>query len=192
GAPLESFGYAELEGRPVSLREVRVPAGQVLGPLPAAALPGLIAALRRAEDRLATAAALGLLARCLEEARAAASAPREGGKPAASHQLVRFELAEMLTQLQTAELLALRAAAAAAAGSPEAERLGLCAKVFASEAACRVSDQALGILAGAGYLRSHPVARALAEARLGCLAGHSSHAARLALADDVLARLAPV
>jgi alkylation response protein AidB-like acyl-CoA dehydrogenase len=191
GAPLESFGYAELDGRPASFWQVRVPAGSVLGPLPADRLAVLVAALRRAEDRLATAAGLGLLARCLEEARAAASAPREGGKPAASHQLVRFDLAEMLTQLQTAELLALRAAAAAA-GSPEAERLGLCAKVFASEAACRVSDQALGILAAAGYLRTHPVARALAEARLGCLAGHSSHAARMALADDVLARLAPV
>ncbi len=188
GAPLASFGYAELDGRPVRLRQVRVPPGQVLGPLPAGELA---AALRRAEDRQATAASLGLMARCLEAAREAAQAPRAGGKPAMSHQLVRFELAEVLTQLQTAELLALRAAAAEAAGAPDAARLALCAKLFASEAACRVSDQALGILGAAGYLEAHPVARAVAEARFACLAGHGPRAARLAIADEVLARLAP-
>jgi hypothetical protein len=191
GAPLDSFGFAELDSRPVRFDSARVPAGRVLGPLPPAREAELGGALRRAEDDLATGVALGLIERCLAEARTAADAPRASGKPKAAHQLVRFTLAELLTLKQTAELLALRAAAAAAGARPEASRLGLTAKVFATEAACRVSDAALGIVASAGYRRSHPVARAVAEARFGTLTGHDSRAARMAIADELLERLAP-
>jgi alkylation response protein AidB-like acyl-CoA dehydrogenase len=191
GQPMDALGYGELLTCPVHFAGVEVAAADALGPFDAEQQADVGQWLRRSEDAVLTANALGLMQRCLDEAARAATAERGGGKPAAAHQLVRFDLAEMLTQLQTAELLALRAAAAADAGERRADELALCAKVFATEAACTVSDQALGILAAAGYRRDHPVARALVQARFGPLAGHSSHAARMAIADAVLARLAP-
>ncbi len=191
GQPIDALGYAELLTCPVHFAGVEVAAEYALGPFDAEQQADVGEWLRRSEDAVLTANALGLMQRCLDEASRAATTARGGGKPAAAHQLVRFDLAEMLTQLQTAELLALRAAAAADAGERRADELGLCAKVFATEAACTVADQALGILAAAGYRRDHPVARALVQARFGPLAGHSSHAARMHIADALLARLAP-
>ena len=146
----------------------------------------LVEEMRGAEDRMATANAIGITDRCLEEAKAYSSQPREGGKPAAGYQAVRFKLAEMLTQLQTADMLACRAAVAQEKNDLEAQTLWLCAKVFATETACRVSDEALRILSAEGYSANHVVAQALLDSRFGPLTGHCTNAARMNIADYLL------
>ncbi|MBN2493071.1 MAG: acyl-CoA dehydrogenase [Deltaproteobacteria bacterium] len=181
GEPIDTLGFQALGTCPVAFESVAVGRERVIE-----APDDPREALRWAEDRAVTAIAVGICKLSLDRARQAADAPRQAGKPPAGYQVVRFQLAEMLTLLQTAELLARRAAAESSDRS-----LALCAKVFATEAACRLSDSALSILASAGYRRDEPVARALLEARFGTLAGHSSQVARMAIADDALARLAP-
>ena len=183
GPRIHTLGYEALCTAPLRLNDVRVPKGQVIGPV---AEGKLIADLRSAEDRAVTAASLGILWLCLEEATQFANTPREGGKPPAGYQMVRFTLAEMLTLTQTAEILANRAFAAIAGNDREADSLLLCAKVFATESACKVSEQALQIMASSGYQRPNPVERAFRNARLGPIVGHTSEVARMAIADDIL------
>ncbi len=190
GEPIDSLGYPELLTCPVEFDDVRVEKARVVGPFAENEKPDPGERLRRAEDRAATACALGIAWLCLDEAKRAANRPGSTKKPPAGYQAVRFALAEMLTLAQTAEWLALRAACLAAAGRREADTLALCAKVFATETACKVSDSALSILASSGYRRDDPVARALVNARFGTMTGHCSNAARMAIADDALARLA--
>ncbi len=183
GPRIRTLGYEALCTSPLSLNDVHVPAGGMIGPL---SEDQLIGDLRAAEDRAMTAASLGILRLCLEEAIQFANTPKEGAKPPAGHQIIRFTLAEMLTLTQTAEILAQRAVAAIAANDREAGSLLLCAKVFATESACTVSQQALQIMASSGYQRPNPVERAFRNSRLGPIVGHTSEVARMTIADHVL------
>ena len=187
GERIETFGYEELMLSAVHLDGVFVPDERVIGPLPGV---DLLAEFRWAEDRTLIAASLGIARRCFEEARKNADQPRGDGKPPAAHQVIRFALAEMLAQIQTAEILALRAAAAEGQEDREAASLLLCAKVLATETACRVAEQAMQILTSTGFRKGNPVERAFRNARLGPILGHTSEVARQAIADDVLARFA--
>jgi alkylation response protein AidB-like acyl-CoA dehydrogenase len=186
GPPIITPGYGALRTSPVTLQEVRLPAGRLLVPTPGC---DLTAELHAAQDAAATAAAAGILRLALEEAQRGAAIVRADGKPPAAHQAVRFALAEMLAVTQTAELLSFRAAAAKAKDDPEQAELALCAKVFASEAAGRVTEQALQILGAAGYRQGHPAERIARNARLGMIVGHPSEAARMEIADRVIARM---
>jgi alkylation response protein AidB-like acyl-CoA dehydrogenase len=181
GPRIRTLGYDALCTSPLRLNDVHVPAGSMIAP------QDITGDLRAAEDRAAIAAALGILGLCLEEATQFANTPKEkGAKPPAGYQIVRFTLAEMLTLTQTSEILANRAFAAVAANDREADSLLLCAKVFAAESACTVSQQALQIMASAGYQRPNPVERAFRNARLGPIVGHTSEVARMSIADDIL------
>jgi alkylation response protein AidB-like acyl-CoA dehydrogenase len=182
GPRIRTLGYDALCTSPLRLNDVHVPASNMIAP------QDIIGDLRAAEDRTAVAAALGIMVLCLEEATQFANTPKEEGvKPPAGHQIIRFTLAEMLTLYQTSEILANRAFAAIAGEDREAQSLLLCAKVFAAESACTVSQQALQIMASSGYQRPNPVERAFRNARLGPIVGHTSEVARMSIADDILA-----
>ena len=98
------------------------------------------------------------------------------------------KLAEMLTLLQTARLLAYRAAWMAGAGDREAGVLALCAKVFASESAERVASQALQILGAHGYLRGNPAEEGYRNAKYLQIAGTSSEISRMKIGDALAKR----
>jgi alkylation response protein AidB-like acyl-CoA dehydrogenase len=184
GERISTVGYQTLCPAPIGLEKVQVGKDRVLGPLPED--PHVL--VRECEDMTFTATSLGLLRRCVEHAKESADRPRAGGRPPAANQAVRFSLAEMLTLLQTAEILAYRAFAAVSDGDREATSLLQCAKVFATEAACQVSEQAMQIMGISGYVKGNPVERAFRQARLGTILGHSSRAARMSIADAILAR----
>lgn len=188
---LDMLGFRQLCTCPLELRQVEVASERVV--LPAGRQEnGLPEQVRRGWDEALADVACGLMRLCLQQARQAAAVERVSGKPPAGYQAVRFSLAEMLTLLQTAELLCLRAAWAGAAGQRQAAALALCAKVFATENACRVADQALQICAAAGYDQDGPVARALRDSRLGLIAGHPDQVARQAIARKVLNEVGPL
>ncbi len=185
GERMDTLGYKELCTCPLELRDVRLEPESVIGPFDASEVD-LLQELRASWDRALTGTACGTMRLCLDQTRASADVKRTHGKPPAGYQSVRFALAEMLTLSQTAELLALRAAWAAATGDREAASLALCAKVFATDTACKVADKALQITAAAGYSQPNPVERAFRNARLGTIMGHTSQVARMAIADNVL------
>jgi alkylation response protein AidB-like acyl-CoA dehydrogenase len=108
---------------------------------------------------------IGIASQCVGMARAAleiavryAHERQAFGKPIFEHQAVSFRLADMATTLEAANQLTLHAAALKDAGQPCLTEASM-AKLFASEAAERISSDALQTLGGAGYLQDFGVER---------------------------------
>ena len=89
---------------------------------------------------------------------------RQFGQPIAEFEAIRFKLAERATDLDAARLLALRAAWLRDRGRAFTREASM-AKLFASEAAQRITDQALQIFGGYGYMRDYAVERYARDAR---------------------------
>ena len=90
--------------------------------------------------------AVELMRRVFEIANTHAKDTREDGKKLIGRQEYGFRLAEMFTLLQTAELLACKAAWMEAEGVHEAPVVAGCAKVFCTETAAEIASTALDIL----------------------------------------------
>ena len=108
---------------------------------------------------------IGIASQCVGMAQAAleiavryAHERRAFGKTIFEHQAVSFRLADMATSLEAARQLTLHAAALKDAGQPCLTEASM-AKLFASEAAERISSDALQTLGGAGYMREFGVER---------------------------------
>lgn len=135
----------------------RVPASHRLGDEGRGFALGL-----RTLDRLRAtvgAAACGMGARALEEALGHARTRHQFGKPLAEQQLVQQKLARMATELCAARLLVYRAAQVADGGAERVTLEAAMAKLYATEAAQRIVDDAVQVLGGAGVMASHPVDR---------------------------------
>jgi alkylation response protein AidB-like acyl-CoA dehydrogenase len=109
--------------------------------------------------------ACGIARAALEAALAWVRERKISGQPLADYQAIQFMLADMKTELEAARLMTLRAAALRQAGERFTREAAM-AKLFASEAAQRITDQALQIHGGYGYTRGLPLERYVRDARI--------------------------
>ena len=141
----------------------RVPASQLVGEEGkgfAVALAALDA------GRLGIAAcATGVAQAALDAAAAWARERRQFGRPIADFQGVSFLLADMATAVEAARALYLSAARRKDRGLPYGPQAAM-AKLFASDAAMRVTTDAVQVLGGYGYVEDFPVARLMREAKV--------------------------
>ena len=142
--------------------------------------------LRAWEDQILTIAGLGLMHRSYESALKYAREHKSGGKPIIAYQEIAFKLSEMLTLLQTSQLLAYRAAWMDETGDRETDILARCAKVFCSESAQEVANQAMQILGIHGYCSHNQVEEGCRDARYLQVAGTSSEISRMKIADGLM------
>ncbi len=110
------------------------------------------------------ASCVGLAQRAVELARDHARRRVTFGKPLAERQAIQFMLAEMAVDVQAARLLVWEAAQRVDAGEACTTEAAM-AKLFGLEMVGRVTDQALRICGGIGYLRGHPIERIYRDAR---------------------------
>lgn len=116
--------------------------------------------------RIAVAAqALGMARAAYDRAIAYAKERRTFGKPIIEHQAVGFRLAEMATQLHAAELMVFHAATLRDRGV-ECLKEASMAKLFASEMAERVCNDAIQTLGGYGYLEDFELERIYRDVRV--------------------------
>jgi alkylation response protein AidB-like acyl-CoA dehydrogenase len=111
------------------------------------------------------ACAVGLAQAAVDHACAYAKERKQFGRPIASFQGLGFLLADMATQVSAARALLLAAARLKDAGRPfsiEAAK----AKLFATDAAMKVTTDAVQVLGGYGYVQDHPVERWFREAKM--------------------------
>jgi alkylation response protein AidB-like acyl-CoA dehydrogenase len=106
------------------------------------------------------------------------------GKPIVEHQAIGFKLADMLTSLHAAALVTYQAAGAIDAGRPVTREAAM-AKLFASETAVRVTDEAARILASYGLAMEYPVQRYFRDARFLLPGGGTSEILRLVIGRDL-------
>jgi len=185
GRRLPTLGYDGVTISPLSLQNCPVSSGSCLGPFED---DEPLRKVRSWEDEILTAASLGLMRSALDSASEYARAHRSGGKPIIAYQEIGFKLAEMLTLLQTAQLLSYRAAWMAETGDRETEILGHCAKVFCAESAERVTSASMQILGQQGYLRGNPAEEGYRNAKYLQIAGTSTEISRVKIGDGVLGR----
>ncbi len=112
------------------------------------------------------------------------------GRPIAEYQGIQFPLADSLTELAAARLLTYYAAAEFDRGGPAAIVHGKAAmaKLFASEMIARVSDRALQVFGGRGFMLEHVANRYYREVRVDRIWEGTSEIQRLIIARGLLKR----
>ena len=129
--------------------------------------------------------AVGLGAGALEAARTYANDRKQFGKAIGEFQAIQWKLADMATELEASRLLVHRAAALSAAGKPFGTEASM-GKLFASEAAMRITDEAIQIHGGYGYTSEFPVERHYRDAKLCTIGEGTSEIQRMVIARSLL------
>jgi alkylation response protein AidB-like acyl-CoA dehydrogenase len=93
----------------------------------------------------------------------------------------------MATQVDAARLLTLRSAVLKDAGKNTTLESSM-AKVYASETAVKVAEEAVQIHGGYGYTKDYPVERAWRDAKLCTIGEGTSEVQRLVIARELLTR----
>ncbi|MFH1177585.1 MAG: acyl-CoA dehydrogenase family protein [Acidobacteriota bacterium] len=130
--------------------------------------------------------AVGIAHGALDAAIAYARQRRQFGRPIADFQGIRFKLADMATRFNAARLLTEHAAELKDAGA-KTTLVSAQAKVFASEAAVAIAEDAVQIHGGYGYTRDYPVEKFWRDAKLCTIGEGTSEIQRLVIARELLA-----
>ena len=138
------------------------------------------------------AAACGMARRALDESIAYAKRRRQFGQPLAAHALIQEKLADMSAELDAARLLVYRAAflrdtyGTENAAASMLSRAASTAKLYATEAAGRIIDQALQIHGGAGLVHGHLIERLYRDIRALRIYEGTSEIQKLIIARELL------
>jgi butyryl-CoA dehydrogenase len=129
--------------------------------------------------------ALGLAQAAFEAASAYAKERRQFDRPIGAFQGVAFMIADMATQIDAARLLTYRAAWLKDRGQPYTTEAAM-AKLFTSEVAQRVTNDAIQVHGGYGYITEYRVERYLRDAKLTEIGEGTSQIQRLVIARNLL------
>jgi alkylation response protein AidB-like acyl-CoA dehydrogenase len=182
GRKLEKIGMAAQDTAELFFDDVRVPAANLLG-RPGHAFLHLAANLP--QERLgiaayAVAAAETAFAQTLEYCKSRTAF----GQPIGAFQHVRFELAEMATELDVARTYVDRAIAEHNAGRLDAVAAAK-AKWWATDVQRRVLDRCVQLHGGYGYMRETPVARAFVDNRVHPIYGGTNEIMKEIIGRDL-------
>lgn len=106
-------------------------------------------------------------------------------QPIANFQAIQWKLADMATQIETAELLINQAADKLIRGLPMTKESAI-AKYYASEISVKVATEAVQIFGGYGYTKDFPVEKYYRDSKLCTIGEGTSEIQKLVIARDVL------
>jgi butyryl-CoA dehydrogenase len=129
--------------------------------------------------------AVGIARAAFERSLAYAKERKAFGEPIANKQAIQFMLADMATELDAARLLTLRAAWLKDRGVRHTQESSM-AKLFASEAATRITHKAIQIHGGYGYSTEFDVERHYRDARITEIYEGTSEIQRIVIATNAL------
>jgi alkylation response protein AidB-like acyl-CoA dehydrogenase len=129
--------------------------------------------------------AVGIAQGAYESAVKYAKERRQFGKPIAEFQAIQFKLADMLTQIEAARLLTLKAAYMKDTGK-KVTRESAIAKLYASEIAVKVAEEAVQIHGGYGYTKDYPAEKYWRDSKLCTIGEGTSEIQRLVIAKQLL------
>ncbi len=159
---------------------VRVPAENVVGEVNQG-FKVAMATLDR--SRLgAGAQALGIAQGATDYAAAYARERRQFGQPINAFQAIQFKLADMETQCAAGRELLYQACARVDRGGPDVGKYTAMAKLFCSDAAMKVTVEAVQILGGYGYVKEYPVERMMRDAKITQIYEGTNEIQRLVIA----------
>ena len=167
----------------VLFADCRVPDDQRLG-VPG---EGFVDSLRILDGgRISIAAlALGTAQGAYEAALKYAKTRKQFGRPISEFQAIQFKLADMSTGIDAARLMVYRAAHLKNQGK-RITRESAQAKLFASEVACKVCDEAVQIHGGYGFIKDYPVEKFYRDVKLCTIGEGTSEIQRMVIARQLL------
>ena len=107
------------------------------------------------------------------------------GQPIAHFQAIAFKLADMLTQIEAAELLTFQAAYLKDKNQPVTKQ-GAYAKYYASEVAVKCGNEAVQIMGGYGYTKEYPAEKFLRDAKLMTIGEGTSEIQKIVISREIL------
>jgi butyryl-CoA dehydrogenase len=173
----------------VTLKDCKVPAGNLLGDDAAAVLTGAAAPGRGVP--LAPALNLGIGRAAYEAALDYAHLRVQGGRPLIEHQAIATKLAEAAIRLEVARGAVWQAAWASDHPEAISDRslsdlpLTTIAQVFTSEAVMKAAKDAAEIFGAMGVMRDMPLAKYVHDARVCQHSGNGNTDARLRVAEEI-------
>jgi len=182
GKSIEKLGVRGSPTSEVAFDRVKVPKEYLLGEIGAGTK-----CLREilAEIRVMTAAlAIGVGEAAFEYARDYARQREQFGKPIGKFQAIRLKMADMAVQLETARAYLMYAADLCEKDLPRNKEAAI-AKLYASEAANAICDQASRVLASYGYAMDFPLQRYLRDARFTLIGGGTSEILKINIAREL-------
>ncbi|WP_456274008.1 acyl-CoA dehydrogenase family protein [Bacillus sp. AK031] len=109
--------------------------------------------------------ALGIAEAAYERALQYSKERKQFGKPLSKFQVTQFKLADMALKIELAKNMIYKAAWLKDQGRPFAKEASMC-KLYASEIAMEVADEAIQIHGGYGYMKEYEVERYMRDAKL--------------------------
>ena len=109
------------------------------------------------------------------------------GKPISSFQAISFKLADMVTEIEAAELLIQKASNKINNGQPVTLESAMC-KLYSSELCVRVSNDAVQIFGGYGYIKDFPVEKFYRDSKLCTIGEGTSEIQKLVISRKILSK----
>ncbi len=183
GKPIHKLGTRASETAELALENVQVPAQNLLGPL-GSGFKNLGAIL--AQIRVMTGAlGLGVGRAALDASQKYAVERIQFSKPIAQFQAIQHKLADMATQLQAARWLVFNATWQIDKGKPDNTSAAM-AKLFASEMANKLADEATRIFGSYGFAMEYEAQRYFRDARFLLYGGGTSEILRNVIAKEMI------
>ena len=131
--------------------------------------------------------ALGIAQGAYESAVEYAKDREQFGKPVAFQQAISFKIADMATKLRASRMMVYSAAELKEAHAPYAMEAAM-AKQYASDMALEITNDALQIYGGAGYLKGQDVERFYRDAKITTIYEGTNEIQRVVIAASILGR----
>ncbi|MGY1886985.1 acyl-CoA dehydrogenase family protein [Blastococcus sp. SYSU DS0753] len=186
--PEEKMGLTGSTTAAIRLDDVPIPADRLVGE-PGRGMAIALGALDSGRLGI-SAVAVGLAQSALDVAVAYAVEREAFGRPIAEHQGVAFLLADMAAAVESARATYLVAARRKDAGKPFSRQASI-AKLVATDAAMKVTTDAVQVLGGAGYTRDHPAERYMREAKVMQIFEGTNQIQRMVIGRHLTAQAAP-
>jgi len=183
GKKEDKMGQRASDTRVIHFDGVRVPASQRLGQEG----EGFKIAMKTLDTTRPSigALAVGIARRALEESIAYARERKAFGFPISGFQAVQFMLADMAKEVEAARLLTLQSAWMIDQGL-RASKHSSFAKCFSTDAAMRVTTDAVQVFGGNGYTKEYPVEKLMRDAKLMQIYEGTNQIQRLVIARELL------
>jgi alkylation response protein AidB-like acyl-CoA dehydrogenase len=168
----------------LTFTDCHIPAGNLLGK-PGRGMEVALSTLDNIRMSVG-ASTIGIARRALEEAIAYSKKRVAFGKPIAEYQSTQFKLAEMAVDIDAATLLVYRAAWTKDELGGRVTKESAMAKLFATEMACKVVDQALQLFGGYGVVKGMPIERLYRAVRQPRLYEGTTEIQKVVIARQIL------
>ncbi|MFH1686564.1 MAG: acyl-CoA dehydrogenase family protein [bacterium] len=183
GKPEQKCGLKASDTREISFDDVKVPKENLLGNL-GDGFKMAVTILNSGRIGVSF-QAIGIAQAALTEAIKYSKERKQFGKPIAYFQAIQFKIAEMATRIDAARLLGYRAAQLKDEGKP-CHREASMSKLFATQTANFVVNEAVQIHGGYGYMKEYAVERYFRDARVTEIYEGTTEAQKMVISRDLL------